>query len=135
MTLYRGGYMSIILAKILGLYFLSVGLSFMMYPDRLRRIYPQVMKDEGFLMLGGVLALLIGAFVISVHNIWVLGWPVIITILGWWSFVKGFALITYPDFINFSSFIQSRSTLFFRVISSIYFVLGLFLVYKGFFGV
>lgn len=124
--------MSIIIAKILGLYFLAIGLAFIIYPDRLRKIYPQVMKDENFLMLGAMFALLIGAIVVSVHNIWVWGWPVIITILGWWSLIKGFALLVNPHFITFFAFIQNRSDMFYRVISFCYLVLGLFLMYKGF---
>jgi uncharacterized protein YjeT (DUF2065 family) len=124
--------MSIILAKILGLYFLAIGLAFIIYPNRLRKVYPQVMKDEGFLMLGGMFALLIGAVVVSIHNVWVLGWPIIITVLGWWSLIKGFMLLVNPSFIRFFSFIQNRSDTFYRVVSSIHLVIGLFLVYKGF---
>jgi hypothetical protein len=123
---------SIILAKILGLYFLSIGLAFLINPDRLRKIYPQILKDQGFLLLGGVIALLIGAAIVSVHNIWVLGWPVIITILGWWSLVKGFSILTYPNFLNLFSFIENRSDMFYRLISSLYIIFGLFLLYKGF---
>ncbi len=124
--------MSIILAKILGLYFLSIGLAFLIHPDRLRTIYPRVIKDESFLMIGGMIALLLGAVVVSIHNTWVLGWPIIITLLGWWSLIKGFMLLVTPNFIRLFSFIENRSDTFYRVISAIYLVLGLFLVYKGF---
>lgn len=123
--------MTIILAKIFGLYFLAIGLAFILNPDRFRKIYQQIAKDENFLFIGGMLALLIGAVVVSVHNKWVLGWPVIITLLGWWSLIKGFALIIYPDSIRLFSFIQDRSNLFYRMISLIYIVLGLFFIYKG----
>ncbi|MBA3958222.1 MAG: DUF2065 family protein [Parachlamydiaceae bacterium] len=123
--------MSLILAKIFGLYFLAIGIAFMVAPERLRKISQLAKNDENFLFLGGLLALLIGAVVVSIHNIWVLGWPVIITILGWWSLIKGFALLSYPGFINLFSFVQNRSDLFYRSISLIYLVLGLFLVYKG----
>lgn len=123
--------MSIILAKILGLYFLAIGFAFILNPDRFKRIYIQTMKDENFLFLGAILALLIGALIISVHNKWVLGWPVIITVLGWWSLIKGYALFIYPDSIKYFSFIQNRSITFYRTVSLIYLLLGLFLIYKG----
>jgi uncharacterized protein YjeT (DUF2065 family) len=125
--------MSIVLAKILGLYFLSIGLVFIIHPGRLRKIYPQVMKDESFLLMGGILALLIGAVIVSIHNIWVLEWPLIITLLGWWSLIKGFALLINPNFIKFFSFIQNRSDGFYRMMSLIYLAFGLFLIHKGFF--
>lgn len=123
--------MSIILAKIIGLYFIAMGIAFLSNPARLRRMYPQIMNDENFLLLGGMFALLFGAFIVSVHNIWVWEWPVIITILGWWSLIKGFVLLINPASVKFFSFFQERSNLFYRSISLFYLILGLFLAYKG----
>jgi hypothetical protein len=123
--------MSIILAKVFGLYFLALGLAFIINPDRFKKIYQQVVEDENFLLIGSMLALLIGAFVVSVHNIWVSEWPVILTLLGWWSLIKGFALLVYPNSIQLFSFIRNRSTLFYRAIGLLYLALSLFLIYKG----
>lgn len=121
--------MTIVLAKIFGLYFLAIGLAFIINPDRFKSLYRKVMKDEGFLLIGGIVALLIGAVVISVHNVWIREWPVLVTILGWWSFVKGFALLVYPDCIKLFSFMSNRSHLFYRSVSIIYLTIGLFLLY------
>lgn len=123
--------MTIVLAKIFGLYFLAIGLAFIINPGRFKKIYQQVAQDENFLLLGGMLALLIGAFVVSVHNNWILAWPVILTILGWWSLIKGFFLLIYPNSITLFSFLQNRSNMFYQAISVIYLVLGVFLIYKG----
>ena len=125
--------MSIILAKILGLYFLGIGLAFLINPDRFRKIYPQFLKDENLLFFGATLALLFGAVIVSIHNIWVMHWMVIITILGWWSLIKGFALLIYPNAISFFSFIQDRSDTFYRLVSLVYIALGAFLLCKGIF--
>jgi uncharacterized protein YjeT (DUF2065 family) len=124
--------MSIILAKIFGIYLLAVGLAFFINPDRFKRIYQHVAKDENFLFFGGILALLIGAIIVSLHNDWALKWSLIITVLGWWSLIKGFALLIYPAFIKLFSFMQNRSNIFYRMISLIYIAIGLFLAYKGF---
>jgi hypothetical protein len=122
---------TIILAKILGIYFLAIGIAFLFNTDRFKKIYQQFMDDENSLLMGGILALLIGAVIVSVHNIWVLGWPLIITLLGWWSLIKGFALLAYPESINLFTFLQNRSTLFYQIISLVYVLLGLFLIYQG----
>lgn len=123
--------MSIILAKILGFYFLAIGLAFFINTDRFKDMYRQVSRDENFLFLGGVIALLIGSVIISLHNVWVLGWPVIITILGWWSLIKGFALLATKDFIKMFSFLENQSNIFYKGLSLFYVVLGAFLLYKG----
>jgi hypothetical protein len=124
--------MSIILAKILGFYFLALGLAFFLNTNRLKNIYSGISKDENFLFMGGILALLIGAVIVSIHNEWVWGWPVIITVLGWWSLIKGFTLFAYPDFIKLFSFLENQSDLFYKTISLFYIVLALFLLYKGY---
>jgi hypothetical protein len=126
--------MSTVFAKILGIYFFAIGIAFFINTERFKNIYKQVSKDENFLFLGSVLAMLIGAVVISLHNIWVWDWPVIITILGWWSLIKGFALFVHPGFINAFSFIENRSTMFYKTASLVYAIVGLFLLYKGFEG-
>lgn len=124
--------MSIILAKLLGLYFLAIGLGFLLNPERLREVFPEAIKDRGFMFFGAIFALFVGAAIISVHNIWTLNWSLIITLLGWWSLLKGFLLLSYPKFADFFSFMQNRSDLFYRSLCLLYIVLGLFLLYKGF---
>jgi hypothetical protein len=123
--------MSFVFAKILGIYFLAIGLAFFINTDRLKNIYAQVRKDENFLLMGGMMAILLGAVIISLHNIWVFNWPVIITLVGWWSLIKGFALFANPKFITLFSFIENRSTIFYKVTSAVYIVIGLFLLYQG----
>lgn len=122
--------MTSILAKFFGLYFLTIGLAFIINPNSFRRIC-RLVKDESFIFTGGILALLIGAAVVAAHNYWVFDWALIITVLGWWSLIKGFAILTYPDCIEVFSFIQNRSNAIYRVISLFYLALGLFLLYKA----
>ena len=125
---------TIILAKIFGLYFIALGLAFILNPDHFKGMYQQVRKDENFLLIGGVFALLIGIVIISIHNIWIFNWSVILTILGWWSLIKGFALLAYPGTIKYFSFIDNRSRVFYRLTGLVYTVFGLFLSYKGWTG-
>lgn len=122
--------MTIILAKFLGLYFLTIGLALIISSDRLKKLYHQMINDENFIFMGGLLAVLIGSAVISLHNHWILSWPLIITLFGWWSLIRGFIVLSYPDSIKFVS-IENREKLFYQVLSLIYIILGLFLIYKG----
>lgn len=123
--------MTAILAKVLGLYILAFGIAFLINPDRFRKMSKQFMKDENLLLMGSIIALLTGAFIVGVHNYWVFGWPVIITLLGWWSLIKGFALIIYPGSLKFFSFLQNKTDEFYRFVSLFYILLGLFLIYMG----
>lgn len=126
--------MTIILAKFFGLYFLALGLALLINPERFKGLYKNFIHEDSFLILGAIVALIIGAFVISVHNEWVMGWPLLITVLGWWSFIKGFALLAYPDFAKHFQFMSEKSNAFYRGIASIWLVLGAFLAYHGWTG-
>ena len=54
-------------------------------------------KDKGFLILTGFLALILGLVTVLLHNVWVADWPVVITIFGWVSLLKGIARMGFPE--------------------------------------
>lgn len=125
--------MSIILAKILGIYLLAIGIAIFFGPERFKRLFREMLFNESLLFYGGLLAILIGAFIVSVHNVWALGWPLLITILGWWSLIKGFAILVYPELSKHFSFIADKSKEFYLVLGAVYAIIGLFLSYHGWF--
>lgn len=123
--------MTLILAKALGIYFVAVGLALVLNPSRIKTLYQQLVKDESFLFLGAIIALLIGAFIISVHNLWSMSWPVIITLLGWWSLIKGFILLVYPEALKPLWSKALKSPEFVRIAGVVWLVIGAFLAYHG----
>ncbi|PJD96267.1 MAG: hypothetical protein CK425_06140 [Parachlamydia sp.] len=123
--------MTIILAKIFGLYFLGLGIVFLLNPKRIGNVYQLIHENEAFIYLSGILALLVGAFVVSVHNVWVMAWPVTITILGWVSLVKGVGLMGWSNFSQSFSFMLQKSNSFYRIIGLLLFLVGLFFSYQG----
>lgn len=125
--------MSIILAKVFALYFFGVGLAFLLNPQNIGKVYRLIEKDELFLFFGGIMALVIGAFIVSVHNIWMLHWTVAITILGWWSVVKGLVLICYPGCAPYLTSMFQGSKRFYRGIGLILISFGLFFAYHSWF--
>ncbi len=49
-------------------------------------------------VLGGVwLTLVVGLVVVLNHNVWVRGWPVVITIYGWGGILKGIWMLVFPN--------------------------------------
>lgn len=125
--------MSLILAKFLGLYFIGIGIVAFVNPNRFGKMCNafRVKEGDAAVYLGGLIAMMFGAFIVSVHNFWVMDWPVIITILGWWGLIKGVGLLIYPGFIDLFSFVFNRSDKFYRCLGIVYLLIGLFLLYKG----
>ncbi|MCB1134785.1 MAG: hypothetical protein KDK78_00845 [Chlamydiia bacterium] len=116
--------MDIIFAKIFAIYFCAIGLAFLVRPGGAASMYDRVLKDEGLLLLSGLIALVIGAIIVSFHNIWVPAWPVAITILGWWAVLKGWLLLAWPRFARSFQFMGRQGAGLYRVIGLLAFVVG-----------
>lgn len=87
---------SIFLAKIFSLYFLVVGVGMIANPMGTRVAVQSLLDCPGAMYLSAVLTLILGVLLIVSHNVWVWGWPLIVTLLCWWIFIKGAVRILYP---------------------------------------
>lgn len=121
---------SLFLAKVLGAYFVVVGLAFLVNKKALKMIIHEA-QDDTFLLITGSISLIVGILLVASHNLWVADWRVLITICGWSSLLKGaFALF----FSGLSKQIvkQFSSTILMPASLVIVVLLGLFLTYQGF---
>lgn len=123
---------SLFLAKFLGLYILLMSLPLLMSPRVVRERYESFLNDEAVLKLAGIVTVLVGSFLVVLHNLWVKDWRLLITLLSWLTLIEGISIVYFPD--------RSRS-LFRRLaqkapmtISGAFgLILSLILIYMGFF--
>jgi hypothetical protein len=57
----------------------------------------QVSRDPGLIFLSGILLFVAGIAIVRVHNVWVGGWPVLVTVLGWVAVLSGLFTDAFPD--------------------------------------
>jgi hypothetical protein len=88
---------SIFLAKALGVYLLVVSSGMLVNSNSIKPILTDFLKNQGLLYVSGFVALIVGILIITSHNIWVADWRVLITIIGWMSFLKGTWLVVAPQ--------------------------------------
>ena len=108
-----------------------MGVALFLNPQRFRNVYGKMLTDDSLLVLSGIIALLFGAFVVAIHNIWFLGWPLLITLLGWWSVIKGVLLLSSPKVASFFSFFVDRELKFYRTIGLISALVGILFLWLG----
>jgi hypothetical protein len=77
-------------------------------------------EDKTITISTGYITMLLGLFTVVAHNIWVWDWPVVITILGWSTLIKGIMKVGFPVVIN-------RQAQMFKVHASMWGVLILFI--------
>ena len=56
----------------------------------------QISRDPGLIFLSGILLFVAGVAMVRTHNIWVGGWPVVVTVLGWLAVLSGLLRMLFP---------------------------------------
>ncbi len=78
--------------------------------------------------LSGVLMFIAGLSIVHRHNIWIWGWPSVVTVLGWFGLLLGALRMFYPQMYT-SNFENDNSAL---IVEVILITLGVFLTYKAY---
>ncbi|AOW16829.1 hypothetical protein LPB03_04815 [Polaribacter vadi] len=116
---------SIFLAKFWGWYLIIFFLILSFNPKRSRQIFNDL-KDEKFLILSSLIAIIVGLLNIMFHNIWELNWKIIITLIGWISLSIGLSLFVLPK--RTVVWLEIMNIKFVQVIYTLLFFIGVFLL-------
>lgn len=125
---------TLLFAKAYGLYFIVVGIGLLVSPDRFRSWYEDIMSESRRVLFGGTISLIIGCFIIATHHHLVFDWPLIITLIGYWGIVSGLGCYVSDKFITLFRPMIDSSNMIYRLSGLAWFLLGLFLAFKGFMG-
>ncbi|MGA2752383.1 MAG: hypothetical protein ABSE53_01350 [Terracidiphilus sp.] len=87
---------SIAIAQVLGTVLAVMGLSAIIDRKAVSAALEKATQDRGFLWLWSFLFLTMGAVVVAMNNVWTSGLPLLITILGWLTIIKGAFLLLLP---------------------------------------
>ncbi|MCL8007283.1 hypothetical protein M8845_07580 [Gelidibacter japonicus] len=86
---------SLFLAKFWGWYLIIFFVILTFNPSRIKQIFEDL-RDEKFLILSSLIAVIVGLLNILFHNVWETNWKLIITLIGWMSLFIGLALFIIP---------------------------------------
>ena len=123
---------SIFIAKLMGPILLAVGLSFLINEKSARAMAKDVFGSPGLIILFGIVDLLLGLVLVAIHNVWVMDWRVIITVLGWLSIVRGLVRILFAPYVmkNGPKMLKKEGVL--MGIAIVMLILGAILSYYGY---
>jgi len=100
--------------------------------DYIENLLEEFSTSPALLHLSGIMATVVGFLLVTFHNTWVLDWPVIITIFGWLSLVKGLMLMALQGvYGKIFDFMRQRKT-FRKVYSVFVLLLGILFLVLGF---
>ena len=123
---------SIFVAKLLGPIFVLVGIAIMSKPEAFRALLKEFIASRALMYLAGVLGLVGGLALVLTHNVWVLDWRLIITLIGWLSIARAVVTIFQPQLIVSLGLkaIEHRTVFFGAAVIDL--VIGLTLSYFGY---
>ena len=60
----------------------------------------EFVDSTALIYLAGILTLVAGLAITITHNVWVMGWPVVVTIFGWLAIIGGTLRMAFPDLVS-----------------------------------
>ena len=123
---------SIFLAKLIGPVLLVMGVAVLINPEGTRRMGREFVDSDALIFLSGVITLPVGLAIVITHNIWVAGWPVIITVFGWLAVLAGIARMTLHGVIRSIGEAMIDRKALFAIPAVIMILLGGYLSYQGY---
>ncbi len=87
---------SALFARFIGPVMLVAGAAMLVNREGMRAVMDDFIGRPGLLFFSGVLALPLGVAIVTFHNEWALGWPLIITLYGWLALVAGVVRTVFP---------------------------------------
>jgi hypothetical protein len=124
--------LSIFLAKTIGLYLVIVSAAFILKANELKPVALDMVRNSSLVMFSGILALIFGILIVVSHNIWVMDWRVIITLLGWLALLKGVMRLFFPEFAmsKMKKCVENNASYTMMMLVTLF--IGLVLLYFGF---
>ena len=98
----------------LGLYLLSIGVGILLERDTMQTIIQQFSDSAALTFIGGILAFLVGAIIVSLHQDYSSTHGTVVSIIGWMILVKGVLILSFRGlFLRIASnfFISPKLTM------------------------
>ena len=123
---------SILLAKFIGPYIMVIAIGLLFNLKVYQKIIEDFFKNVALIYVTGLITFVAGLAIVILHNLWVLDWRIIITLLGWNVFIKGIWLIVSPDTSAKIAASFAKNNKLVIVSWIIMLVVGIFLTTKGY---
>ena len=116
----------------MGLYMIILSIILLCRVRLFRRLIAQMQVESSGLMMGANFGLILGIFLIVVHNIWVWEPRLMVTLVAWFIFIKSILWLSLPDcMLRWSKKIYAGPGYY--IVTFIIAIVGIFLLTKGFY--
>jgi hypothetical protein len=82
-----------LLATFVGLYLMAAGIGLLRERDSYSKMLNELRDNTALGFVTGAFVLALGAAMIYLHNLWTGPLAIIVSVIAWWTLVKGFCLL------------------------------------------
>ncbi|MDD5073427.1 MAG: hypothetical protein PHX64_05920 [Candidatus Omnitrophica bacterium] len=120
------------LFQLMGVVYTAAGLGMLINPDYYKKIVDSFDNNPALIYITSLIMIVAGFVLVTFHNVWVAGWPVIITIVGYAILIKAVGILLFPrELMKFSKELTKKVKNI-RLYAVIPLAIGLGLMYLGF---
>ncbi len=124
-------FVSLFLAKVIGLYMVITGFFYLLKKDMIQEIVEDWLAHPAISAFGAILALIVGLLIVLSHNVWTTSWVVVITLIGYMSLLKGIWRLFFPHlFVDLAQHVGKKPG--HLIIGGVTLAIGLWLSIMGF---
>ena len=99
-----------ILAVFIGLYMVAAGIGLLTEPNSYATMIDELRANTALGFLTGAFVFALGAAMVAVHNLWTGPLAIVVSILAWWTLIKGVLLLAVRrQFIGFANVVPFKS--------------------------
>ena len=88
---------TLFLASVIGWYLVIFSLLLLFKHEYISSIASDIMARREVFFILAIITLILGLLLVMSHNIWVMGWPVIISLFGWLVLISGIIRLFLPE--------------------------------------
>lgn len=121
---------TLFLATVLGWFLVILSLFVLFKHEEFKLVMSDIIGQRGLFFVFAMITLILGLLLVVSHNIWVMGWPVVITILSWLVFISGLIRLLCAETAGkmMRSMISHNTNI--MIVGVVFLLIGLFLLFK-----
>jgi len=125
--------LTVYFAQFFGFLFFVLSISMLFGKKMVLEALEDFAHNKGLSYLGGIIAVAAGLLMVLSHNVWNAGGlAIVITLIGWLMLIKGIVLLFFTPETYMKIYKMSDLGNSYYIISVIFLVLSLYLIYAGF---
>lgn len=125
--------LTLFLARVIGWYFVIISLYMLCCQQALKAIITDILGQRALMFFIALLTVILGLLLVISHNVWVMGWPVIITLIAWLVLIGGVYRLINPDLLTKVAQWWLRNPAYLIIAAIFYLIIGLYLLYRAYF--